>query len=129
MGVVNLELHGLLGILVFLATVVVLIVATLMALVFFRVDSKRDDENRKLRWSKFFGQAGMILLAFDLVFYVLVFLKGDNVITKEEGILFDQRMLYIWIPFHFFGYFMIAAALRLIGRRRREINEFIDKLR
>jgi hypothetical protein len=122
MSVVNLEFYGLFGALIFFATVVLLVVVT-GALSF---SSFRKKETNR---SKYFFLSGIIFLLLDGIFFVLTFLRGDNTITKGEGTAFDQRMLYIWIPFHLIGYFLVAVMLRFVRLRKEKINKFIDKLR
>ena len=129
MGVVNIEFHGLLGFLIFLATVVLLIVITLITFFSNKFGKDKSTKVTEANWAKSFLQSGIIFLLFDGIFFVLIFLQGDKTITKDEGILFDKQMLYIWIPFHLIGYSLVAILLRFIRLRKEKINRFIDKMR
>ena len=126
MGVVNIEWHGLFGVLIFLATVALLLLLTLVNFIADRVGGHKSE---KADWSKYLFRSGLIFLLFDAIFFVLVFLQGDKTITKDEGILFDCRMTYIWIPFHIIGYFLTAVVLRYIRFHKDEINKKLDKWR
>ncbi len=129
MGVVNLELHGLLGVLIFLATVILMILICLTAFFYYKFGKDKSKKIMEENWAKYFFRSSIIFLLFDGIFFVLIITQGDKTITKGEGILFDERMIYIWIPFHIVGYFFVAILLRFIGLRKEKINKFLDKLR
>ena len=71
----------------------------------------------------------IILLIFDGMVFLSIFLSQDKVWKKDEAVAFDERMFYIWIPCHIAAFVLLTIAFYFLGTRKAEINEFIDKLR
>ena len=106
------EYNGLLGVLVFLATVAALVVAALIALAVFIFGARGAQRKTGARWSKYFLLSGIIFLLFDGMFYVMEFSGTGKTISSERGKALDWWMFYVWIPCHLLGYFLIAIAIR-----------------
>ena len=123
----GIEFNGLVGVLIFLVTAILLTFIVLIHSAFYFF-AKKSIENQS-SWSKYFLLSAIILLIFDGVFYMLIFFPGNKTLTRDEAIAFDNNMLLIWIPAHLIGYFFFAFILRFIQLRKEKLNKFIDKLR
>ena len=117
------QFNGVIGILTFFATVGLL---AFIALVSWAV--RLLGGNNKPRWAKYLLSSSVILLIFDGIFFLLVFLP-ETVWSQAEGIVFDNRMLLIWIPCHIVGFILIVGSFYFIGPRRERIDAYIEKLR
>lgn len=117
------QFNGVIGILTFFATVGVLAFIALVSLVVRFLSGKS-----KPRWPKYLLLSSVILLIFDGIFFLLVSLP-KTVWSQEDGKVFDNRMLLIWIPCHIVGFFLIAGAFHFIGPRKDRIEAYIEKLR
>ena len=117
------QFNGVLGILAFFATVGVLAFIALVSLVVRLLSGKN-----KPQWPKHLLLSSVILLVFDGIFFLLVFLP-TTVWSQEDGKAFDNKMLLIWIPCHIVGFFLAAGAFHFIGPRKERIDAYIEKLR
>ena len=117
------QFNGVIGILTFFATVGVLLFIAVVSLVVRLLSGKH-----KRQWPKYLLSSSVILLIFDGIFFLLVFLP-ETVWSQAEGIVFDNRMLLIWIPCHFVGFFLIVGSFYFIRPRRERIDAYIEKLR
>lgn len=124
----DLKFDGLLGVVIFLATVAALVVVFLITLAIYVFGRRNAGKTSENIWSKHFLLSALLLLIFDGIFYLLAFFPGRT-LKSDEGAALDWWMFYVWIPCHFFGYFIIVFALRFFGRNKVKINEFVDKLR
>jgi hypothetical protein len=123
----DLKLTGFLGVLILFATILVIGLTTFVSLISFILE-KNTKEN-KVRWSKYFLLSGIFFLLFDGMFYMFLATKRDKSMSQNEGVLFDEEMLYIWIPLHITGYFFVAFILRLVHLKKTRISELLDKIR
>jgi len=117
------SLDGLVGVVIFLATVILLAIIVLITLAVYLLG--RNSKQSESRWSKHLLISASILLVVDGIFYAFL----NKTFKGDEGALFSQRMVLIWIPFHVVSYFLLAAMFRFIDSRKGKINKFIDKLR
>lgn len=78
------KFNGLVGVLIFLATVVLLaiIVSINSAIYFFG----RTSTHPVSKWPKYLLLSAIILLIFDGVFFASIFLRGNNTFTQDEAI-------------------------------------------
>ncbi len=125
----NIELQGFLGILILLATVGVLILITPFFFSVYKLGKDNSGKNSEIAWSKHFFLSGIVFLTIDVFFGASILTAGGGTITKEIGDLFDNRMLYIWIPFHILGYFLVASTLRYSRLHKKKINDLLNKIR
>ncbi len=123
----DLKLNGLLGVLILFATILVISLTTLAFLISFIIN--KDTGENKVRQDKYFLLSGIFLLLFDGMFYMFLVTKRDKSMSQNEGIIFDEKMFYVWIPSHIIVYFFVAFILRLIRLKKTRINEFLDKIR
>lgn len=117
------QFNGVIGILTFFATVGVLLFIALVSGAVCLLGGKN-----KRQWPKYFLLSSVILLVFDGIFFLLVFLP-KTVWSQDEGRAFDNRMLLIWIPCHIVGFFLTAYVFNFVGPRKERIDAYIEKLR
>jgi hypothetical protein len=116
--------HGLLGLFILFATMIVLAVMILIVTGVYLVGRSSGS-----RMKKHLLFPAVMLLIFDAFVYLSMIMAQDTVWRKDEAMLFDERMLYIWIPSHVVGYVLLAVIFYYVGTRKAEINGFVDKLR
>lgn len=102
------QFNGLLGGLIFSVTVVLLFLSAFvsMSLCLF---GKRRDVGSSWRQSVLFST--IILLLFDGLYYHSV-LRLQEAWTRESGSEFDSQMIFIWIPCHILGFFLLLLIAR-----------------
>ncbi len=121
------KFDGLLGGLIFLATVIVLAIVFLINVLSYFLDRKPDQRPSKL--AKYFLFSTMAILAFDGMFFWLIFVQGKKTWEQDEAVAFDKRMFYGWIPSHIAAYFLLPFVIRFIQQRKDKFNKIIDKWR
>jgi hypothetical protein len=124
----SIELSGLLGGLIFLASLAIFLLLTLITFLIKLYVKKYSRETNPI-WINSFLKSSLVFLLFDLA-YALLFIGNDNkTMTQDEGRKFDENMLFYWLPFHLIGYFVLPFIFAFIEIRKEKINNFLDKLR
>ncbi len=96
------KLYGLMGTLIYLATVILLAVMALFNLTFYLNNPGQNGA----KWAKYFLVSSLILLAFDGVCYIFYSQNRFYWNSQQNG-NFDDRMFSIWIPLHLICYFLL----------------------
>jgi hypothetical protein len=103
------QFNGLIGGLIFLATVAVLLLSLLINGGLFFLD--RHNKFAGSSWRRSFLFSTIVLLVFDGLFYLSV-LRPQQVWTQDEGKAFDNQKFFIWIPCHVVGYLLLLLIAR-----------------
>lgn len=106
------QLNGVLGILILLATVSLLVLIAFVcisAIGYIKVRGRAVPVLLK-SWLL----ASVILLLFDGAYYVSL----EKTFTRETGSLLDQRMIAFWIPAHVVAFFLVQFAFRRFSKKR-----------
>ena len=114
------ELNGILGAFILMATPVVMAVVALINLIVYLAGRKSGQTG--LRWSKYFLLSAVTFLFFDALVLMFIFTRNTTTLSRDEAVAFDEWMFYVWIPCHFFGYFLVGVALRYILSPKRSAS-------
>lgn len=110
---------GLLGVAIFLATIIALLISIFFASLVYLLGKKGLVKTGKQPLSKYFIFSAILLLVFDGLFYLFYFGAGNKTISPDEGKILDELMLYVWIPVHIAVYFALAFLMRFIKLRKK----------
>lgn len=121
------KLNDIVGVFVLFATMAILLLAAVITFIIFIYEAKNSTAKSEQKWSKHFLFSAILFLLFDGAFFLLVI--SNKTWTSDEGAVFDERMLFIWIPCHIVGYFFTAYILCSVQKNQVKINGHIDKLR
>ena len=122
------EFNGLVGVFIFLCTIVVLLAVTVISLAAYIVVGRGDRKQRPV-WPKYLFIPAVTFLLLDVSIYISIISGGVVTLTRDEAVALDSKMLFIWIPVHIVCYLLYAAVLYFIDRRRERIDVFINRLR
>jgi hypothetical protein len=128
----TLNLSGLVGVFILLATLAVVGFITLILFLFVLYEhfaTNKEERSSGFPWNKYFLLSGILLLIFDGMFLMFLATRNDKTMTNKDGEVFDERMLFIWIPSHIAVYFLFPFFIKIINSKKTEINEFLDKYR
>ena len=113
------ELNGIVGAFILMATPVVMAVIALINLIVYLAGRKSGQTGS--RWSKYFLLSAVTFLFFDASVLMFLFTRNTTTLSRDEAVAFDKWMLLGWIPCHLVGYFLVAVALRhLLSPKRSE---------
>ena len=121
------KFNGTIGIFILLATMAILLLVAVVALVNSVSEAKSPNIEIRQGRSKHFLFSAILFLLFDGAFFL--FLMRGTTFEVSKGAKFDGRMIFIWIPSHIIGYLSVVFILRLVELHKIRINQFLDKLR
>ncbi len=127
------QLNGVMGIFILLATIASLLLIATVALFSFLSEIKNPKLQGKIGWSRHFLLSAVIFLLFDGAFFLFLqqepHIQRNTTVEISEAKIFDERMFTIWIPCHVFGFLLLAFTFHIIQKNKLAISNYLDKFR